>query len=170
MAEVREGRNRRERRILSQPGPCHSTHACSRSITAWRPNTAFRRRSMMQWRQRSGHDPRCRLAARRSRRRLGESAGGNLAASPVRACGRTRALHPLSVLLQPVVDFTLSFPSIAMPSTECLVPREDLAWYYRTYRSDQCDPRIRASRQFTPRISPSAAGADHRRRIRHVAR
>ena len=51
------------------------------------------------------------------------------------------------VLLQPVVDFTLSFPSIAMPPTECLVPREDLAWYYRTYRSDRCDPR-------DPRVSP----------------
>ena len=31
------------------------------------------------------------------------------------------------VLLQPVVDFTMSFPSIDMPATECLVPREDLA-------------------------------------------
>ena len=46
-----------------------------------------------------------------------------------------------------MVDFTLSFPSIAMPSTECLVPREDLAWYYRTYCSDQCDPS-------DPRVSP----------------
>jgi acetyl esterase len=45
------------------------------------------------------------------------------------------------VLLQPVVDFTLSFPSIAMPPTECLVPRGDLAWYYRTYAGDRCDPR-----------------------------
>ena len=67
--------------------------------------------------------------------------------SPVYACGRTRASIRYQVLLQPVVDFTLSFPSIAMPSTECLVPREDLAWYYRTYRSDQCDPR-------DPRVSP----------------
>ena len=45
------------------------------------------------------------------------------------------------VLLQPVIDFTLSFPSIAMPATECLVPREDLAWYYRTYLDERCDPR-----------------------------
>jgi acetyl esterase/lipase len=78
----------------------------------------------------------------------GESAGGNLAAV---ACLRLRS-NPLvairyQVLLQPVVDFTLSFPSVAMPSTECLVPREDLAWYYRTYCSDQCDPR-------DPRVSP----------------
>ena len=32
-------------------------------------------------------------------------------------------------------------PSMAMPSTECLVPRDDLAWYYRTYCGDACDPR-----------------------------
>src|SRR5438094_718594 len=51
------------------------------------------------------------------------------------------------VLLQPVVDFTLSFPSIALPNTECLVPREDLAWYYRTYGGDRCNPR-------DPRVSP----------------
>jgi acetyl esterase len=27
----------------------------------------------------------------------------------------------------------LSFPSIKMPASECLVPREDLAWYYEQY-------------------------------------
>ena len=78
----------------------------------------------------------------------GESAGGNLATV---TCLRLRSSPHIAiryqVLLQPVVDFTLSFPSIAMPSTECLVPREDLEWYYRTYRSDQCDPR-------DPRVSP----------------
>ena len=78
----------------------------------------------------------------------GESAGGNLATV---TCLRLRSSPHIAiryqVLLQPVVDFTLSFPSIAMPSTECLVPREDLAWYYRTYRSDRCDPR-------DPRVSP----------------
>jgi acetyl esterase len=60
--------------------------------------------------------------------------GGNLAAV---TCLRLRS-HPHvmirhQVLLQPVIDFTLSFPSIAMPATDCLVPREDLEWYYRTY-------------------------------------
>jgi acetyl esterase len=78
----------------------------------------------------------------------GESAGGNLAAV---ACLRLRSDRRITircqVLLQPVVDFTLSFPSIALPSTECLVPREDLAWYYRTYCGDRCDPR-------DPRVSP----------------
>jgi acetyl esterase/lipase len=78
----------------------------------------------------------------------GESAGGNLAAV---ACLRLRSDRRVTiryqVLLQPVVDFTLSFPSVALPSTECLVPREDLAWYYRTYCRDQCDPR-------DPRVSP----------------
>jgi len=78
----------------------------------------------------------------------GESAGGNLAAvTCLRLRSNPRVAIRYQVLLQPVVDFTLSFPSIAMPSTECLVPREDLAWYYRTYRSDQCDPR-------DPRVSP----------------
>jgi acetyl esterase/lipase len=78
----------------------------------------------------------------------GESAGGNLATI---TCLRLRSNPHVAIryqiLLQPVVDFTLSFPSIAMPTTECLVPREDLAWYYRTYRSDKCDPR-------DPRVSP----------------
>ena len=78
----------------------------------------------------------------------GESAGGNLAAvTCLRLRSNPRVAIRYQVLLQPVVDFTLSFPSIAMPSTECLVPREDLAWYYRTYRGDQCDPR-------DPRVSP----------------
>ena len=78
----------------------------------------------------------------------GESAGGNLAAV---TCLRLRSTAQVTiryqVLLQPVVDFTLSFPSIAMPATECLVPRDDLAWYYRTYSGDLCDPR-------DPRVSP----------------
>jgi acetyl esterase/lipase len=51
------------------------------------------------------------------------------------------------VLLQPVVDFTLSFLSIAIAPAECLVPRDDLAWYYRTYCSDRSDAR-------DPRVSP----------------
>ena len=78
----------------------------------------------------------------------GESAGGNLAAV---ACLLLRADPRVTirfqVLLQPVVDFTLSYPSIAMPATECLVPREDLAWYYRTYSQGQCDSK-------DPRVSP----------------
>jgi acetyl esterase/lipase len=78
----------------------------------------------------------------------GESAGGNLAAvTCLRLRADPRVAIRYQVLLQPVVDFTLSFPSIGMPSTECLVPRADLAWYYRTYCSDQCDPR-------DPRVSP----------------
>jgi acetyl esterase/lipase len=78
----------------------------------------------------------------------GESAGGNLAAV---TCLQLRSDAHVKitqqVLLQPVVDFTLSFPSIAMPATECLVPRADLAWYYETYRSERCDAR-------DPRVSP----------------
>ncbi len=70
----------------------------------------------------------------------GESAGGNLAAVTCLSLrSDPRVTIRYQVLLQPVVDFTLSFPSIAMPPTECLVPREDLAWYYRTYCSDRCD-------------------------------
>jgi acetyl esterase len=71
----------------------------------------------------------------------GESAGGNLAAvTCLRLRSDPRVAIRYQVLLQPVVDFTLSFPSIALPSTECLVPRDDLAWYYETYRADQCRP------------------------------
>ena len=78
----------------------------------------------------------------------GESAGGNLAAVTclrLRSDPRVAIRH--QVLLQPVIDFTLSFPSITMPATECLVPRGDLAWYYRTYCNDECDSR-------DPRVSP----------------
>ena len=77
----------------------------------------------------------------------GESAGGNLAAV---TCLKLRS-RPIAIrqqiLLQPVVDFTLSFPSIAMSHSECLVPRDDLAWYYRTYLDDACSPG-------DPRVSP----------------
>jgi len=78
----------------------------------------------------------------------GESAGGNLAAVAcllLRPDSRIAIRH--QVLLQPVIDFTLSFPSIAMSPTECLVPREDLAWYYRTYCGGRCEAR-------DPRVSP----------------
>jgi acetyl esterase len=81
----------------------------------------------------------------------GESAGGNLAAV-VALVARSRDDVTISrqVLLQPVLDFSLSFPSIAMSSAECLVPRDDLAWYYSTYRPAG-DPR-------DPRVSPLWAG------------
>jgi acetyl esterase len=74
----------------------------------------------------------------------GESAGGNLAAV-VCLLARSDEKFEISrqVLLQPVVDFTLSFPSIDMPASECLVPREDLAWYYEEYYSgDTRDFRV----------------------------
>ena len=78
----------------------------------------------------------------------GESAGGNLAAvACLQLRSKPQAMIRYQVLLQPVIDFTLSFPSIDMPSGECLVPRADLAWYYQTYCSDRCDAR-------DPRVSP----------------
>ncbi len=72
----------------------------------------------------------------------GESAGGNLAAVVCRLA-RTQGGVPISrqVLLQPVTDLTLAYPSIAMAETECLVPRADLAWYYRQYLGVGIDPR-----------------------------
>jgi acetyl esterase len=78
----------------------------------------------------------------------GESAGGNLAAV-VCLLAKSREEMTIShqILLQPVTDFTLSKPSINMPETKCLVPREDLAWYYREYCGSERDFR-------DPRISP----------------
>jgi acetyl esterase len=78
----------------------------------------------------------------------GESAGGNLAAV-VCLLAKSRKEMTIShqVLLQPVTDFTLSKPSIDMPETECLVPRDDLAWYYREYCGTDRDFR-------DPRVSP----------------
>jgi acetyl esterase len=78
----------------------------------------------------------------------GESAGGNLAAvtcQQLRSNAQVAIRH--QVLLQPVLDFTLSYPSIAMRAAECLVPRADLAWYYQTYSSGLCEPT-------DPRVSP----------------
>jgi acetyl esterase len=76
----------------------------------------------------------------------GESAGGNLAAvTCLQARSDRRLAIRYQVLLQPVVDFALAFPSIAMSPAECLVPRDDLAWYYRTYAGeghDMKDPRV----------------------------
>ena len=78
----------------------------------------------------------------------GESAGGNLAAV---ACQQLRSNAQVAiryqVLLQPVIDFTLSYPSIGMQAAECLVPRADLAWYYQTYSGGLCEPT-------DPRASP----------------
>ena len=74
----------------------------------------------------------------------GESAGGNLAAVVcllARSSGEIQIRR--QILLQPVVDFTLPFPSIDMPASECLVPREDLAWYYKEfYGGDTRDFRV----------------------------
>jgi acetyl esterase len=74
----------------------------------------------------------------------GESAGGNLAAvTTMLARDRGGPRIARQVLLQPVVDFSLSCPSIAMAAEDCLVPRADLAWYYRTYYDgDPRDPRV----------------------------
>lgn len=78
----------------------------------------------------------------------GESAGGNLAAVVAQLAHTAAAVSiDRQILLQPVTDLTLSFPSIAMPETECLVPRADLAWYYRQYAGADADPR-------EPRLSP----------------
>ena len=80
----------------------------------------------------------------------GESAGGNLAAvTGMLARSEEKIEIRSQILLQPVVDFTLSFPSIGMPATECLVPRGDLAWYYEEYFSGD-------TRDF--RVSPIFAG------------
>ena len=84
----------------------------------------------------------------------GESAGGNLAAV---TCLRARADPRISigsqVLLQPVLDFTLSCASMALSASECLVPRDDLEWYYRTYYggSDRKSPDV--SPLFAPDLS-----------------
>jgi acetyl esterase len=78
----------------------------------------------------------------------GESAGGNLAAVVcLLARSDPRIAIRRQILLQPVVDFTLSFPSMALRESECLVPRDDLAWYYQTYYGDERDRR-------DPRVSP----------------
>jgi acetyl esterase/lipase len=76
----------------------------------------------------------------------GESAGGNLATVVcLLARPQTEVVISHQVLLQPVTDFTLSKPSINMPASECLVPRDDLAWYYREYCGTDRhfrDPRV----------------------------
>ena len=86
----------------------------------------------------------------------GESAGGNLAAV---ACLRARADPRIAirsqVLLQPVLDFTLSCPSMALSPSECLVPRDDLEWYYRMYYGAANDPE---SPDVSPLFAPDVSG------------
>ena len=78
----------------------------------------------------------------------GESAGGNLAVvTCLHARSDPRIAIRYQVLLQPVVDFALTFPSIAMKPAECLVPRDDLAWYYKTYAGESHDMK-------DPQVSP----------------
>ncbi len=65
----------------------------------------------------------------------GESAGGNLAAV-VALLNRDKFNQlPIvgQILLQPVIDFTLSHESINMSEQESLVIKSDLEWYYKTY-------------------------------------
>jgi acetyl esterase len=84
----------------------------------------------------------------------GESAGGNLAAvTCLRARTDPRIAIRRQVLLQPVLDFTLSCASMALSASECLVPRDDLEWYYRTYYggSDRKSPDV--SPLFAPDLS-----------------
>src|SRR5262245_13286564 len=84
----------------------------------------------------------------------GESAGGNLAAvTCLLARSDPRVAIRYQVLLQPVLDFTLSFPSMALPVTECLVPRDDLAWYYKTYYGDGNPKDSRVSPVFADDLS-----------------
>jgi len=45
------------------------------------------------------------------------------------------------------VDFTRSFASMSLPARQCLVPSDDLAWYYKTYYADEGDFR-------NPLVSP----------------
>ncbi|MEO8740557.1 MAG: alpha/beta hydrolase [Casimicrobiaceae bacterium] len=78
----------------------------------------------------------------------GESAGGNLAAvTCLHARSDPRIAIRYQVLLQSVVDLALNFPSIAMKPTECLVAREDLAWYYKTYAGESYEMK-------DPQVSP----------------
>lgn len=78
----------------------------------------------------------------------GEGAGGNLAAV---VCHQAKAdrWHAITkqVLIQPVLDFTLSFPSMAMAADQCWVTREDLAWCYSQYYASGANPK-------NPSISP----------------
>ena len=84
----------------------------------------------------------------------GESAGGNLAAvACLRARNDPRIAIRSQVLLQPVLDFTLSCPSMALSATECLVPRDDLEWYYRTYYSGSDSKSPDVSPLFAPDVS-----------------
>jgi acetyl esterase len=86
----------------------------------------------------------------------GESAGGNLAAvTCLRARGDRRMRVRYQVLLQPVLDFTMSAPSMSLADNECLVPRADLAWYYRTYYGSARSPE---SPDVSPLFATSLAG------------
>ncbi len=102
----------------------------------------------------------------------GESAGGNLAAvTCLLARSGVEIEISRQILLQPVVDFTLSFPSIDMPASECLVPREDLTWYYEEYYGAGADAKdFRGIAHLRRRPLQPTTRIDYHRRVRHAAR
>lgn len=79
----------------------------------------------------------------------GDSAGGHIAANIMTRLAEEKpnAFPSALILLYPVLDITLSYPSINMPKEKCLVTKEDLSWYYQQYFSSGLDPK-------DPLISP----------------
>lgn len=64
----------------------------------------------------------------------GNGSGGNLAAYATlwaRDHKKPKITH--QILINPMLDLSMSFPSIGMPETEVLVTRDDLEWYYDNY-------------------------------------
>ena len=171
---VREGRNRGERRILSQPRPCHPTHGAVDRLPTGARASASLRRSMMPWRRPCGP---VRMPSTSAARRVRSSYAAKVQAgiwplSPACACGRIRRVairYQVSAAaggrLHPFVSVD-RHAAHRMPraSRRSGVVLPDLL---RRPMRPEGPARLANLRRGSLR---PAASADHRRRIRHVAR
>ena len=172
---VRQGRNRRERRVLPQPSAGYATTWCCRSITVWPPSILSLPRSMMRWRQRYGLEP---TPTTWAARRVPSSCAAKVREGiwlrlPVCVCARDPARRDPPSGAAAAGDrlhVVVSHPSPCPPPNAWCRAR---TWPGITgpIAADRCDPRDpRVSPIFAERPRRSAVGADHRRRIRHAAR
>lgn len=86
----------------------------------------------------------------------GDSAGGNLAAATVlRARDRGGPAVSMQILVYPVTDADLSYPSYGTEENQRLVTRADMAWFWDQYLPDQAR---RSESWASPMRAPSHIG------------
>ena len=86
----------------------------------------------------------------------GDSAGGNLAAvTSILARDRGRPTIAFQLLVYPVVDGTMSFPSVKENGEGYLLTADDMAWFYDQYAPPDAD---RKNPMLSPLYAPDLSG------------